>query len=119
MEPIENLYKRDKIVTRSLHIHEDLYEKLQYLCENVYDTSVSKLVNICAETALQSKNKIKFYKKPYKTESIYRSILFRKEFYDELIKIRDETGISFSRLVNGSIKNFFEKYENKRFHIGK
>ena len=113
MEPIEKLYKRDKIVTRSLHIDEDLYEKLQYLCENVYDTSVSKLVNICAETALQSKNKIKFYKKPYKTESIYRSILFRKEFYDELIKIRDETGISFSRLVNGSIKNFFEKYENK------
>ena len=119
MEPIKRLYKRNQSTTRSLHIDEDLYEKLQYLCENVYDTSVSKLVNICAETALQSKNKIKFYKKPYKTESIYRSILFRKEFYDELIKIRDETGISFSRLVNGSIKNFFEKYENKRFHIGK
>ena len=117
MEPIERLYKKDKIVTRSLHIDEELYEKLQYLCENIYDTSVSKLANICVETELQNKNKIKFYKKPYKTESIYRSILFRKEFYDELIKIREETGISFSRLVNGSIKRFFEKYENKKFHI--
>ena len=117
MEPIEKLYKKDKIITRSLHIDEDLYEKLQYLCENVYDVSVSKLVNICVETELQNENKIKFYKKPYKTESIYRSILFRKEFYDKLIEIREKTGISFSRLVNGSIKRFFEKYENKRFHI--
>ena len=117
MEPIEKLYKKDKIITRSLHIDEDLYEKLQYLCENVYDTSVSKLVNICVETELQNENKIKFYKKPYKTESIYRSILFRKEFYDKLVEIREKTGISFSRLVNGSIKRFFEKYENKRFNI--
>ena len=117
MEPIEKLYKKDKIVTRSLHIDEDLYVKLQYLCENIYDTSVSKLVNICVETELQNKNRIKYYKKPYKTESIYRSILFRKDFYDRLIKIREEKGISFSRLVNGSIKDFFDKYENKKFNI--
>ena len=119
MEPIEKLYKKDKIVTRSLHIDEDLYEKLQYLCDKVYDTSVSKLVNICIETQLEHKNKIKYYKKPYKTESIYRSILFRKENYDELIAIREKTGISFSRLVNGSIKNFFEKYEGSKFKINR
>ena len=119
MEPIEKLYKKDKIVTRSLHIDEDLYEKLQYLCDLVYDTSVSKLVNVCVETQLEHKNKIKYYKKPYKTESIYRSILFRKENYDELIAIREKTGISFSRLVNGSIKNFFEKYEGSKFKINR
>ena len=117
MEPIEKLYKKDKIVTRSLHIDEDLYEKLQYLCENVYDTSVSKLVNICVETELQNENKIKYYKKPYKTESIYRSILFRKEVYDKLVQIREETGISLSRLVNGSIKQFIDKYNGKSFFI--
>ena len=117
MEPIQRLYKKDKIITRSLHIDEDLYEKLQYLCDNVYDTSVSKLVNICVETMLQHKENIKFYKKPYKTESIYRSILFRDEFYKELINIREETGISFSRLVNGSIKQFIEKYQFKQFII--
>ena len=43
MEPIQRLYKKDKIVTRSLHIDEDLYAKLQYLCDNVYDTSISKI----------------------------------------------------------------------------
>ena len=29
MEPIERLYKKGETVTRSLHIDEDLYSKLQ------------------------------------------------------------------------------------------
>ncbi len=114
MEPIERLYKKDAIVARSLHIDQDLYEKLQYLCDKVYDASISKLTNICIETYLQDTSNIKYYKKPYKTESIYRSILFRKEFYNKLIEIREETGISFSRLVNGSIKQFIDKYQGKK-----
>ncbi len=115
MEPIQRLYKKDEIITRSLHIDEDLYLKLQDICDNVFDTSISKIVNICVETLLQNKDNIKFYKKPYKVDSIYRSILFRKEFYDELIKIKEKTGISFSRLVNGSIKEFLDKYKGKYF----
>ena len=115
MEPIKRLYKKDEIITRSLHIDEDLYLKLQNICDNVFDASISKIVNICVETLLQNKRNIKFYKKPYKVDSIYRSILFRKEFYDELIKLKDKTGISFSRLVNGSIKEFLDKYQGKYF----
>ena len=117
MEPKQRLYKKDKMITRSLHIDEDLYTKLQQMCDNVYDASVSKLVNICIETLLKDKDNIKFYKKPYKVESIYRSVLFRKSFYDELIKIKDNTGISFSRLVNGSIKLFLDKYNGRYFNV--
>ena len=117
MEPIKRLYKRNQSTTRSLHIDEDLYTKIQYLCENIFDASVSKMVNICIETSLQDKENIKYYRKPFKSDSIYRSILFRKELYDELIKIREETGISFTRLVNGSIKNFLDKYNGKYFKV--
>lgn len=117
MEPIQRLYKKDKMITRSLHIDDDLYKKLQYLCDNVYDASVSKVINICIETFLQHKEKIRFYKKPYKTDSIYRSILFRQEFYDQLIDLRERTGISFSRLVNGSIKEFIDKYDGRAFKV--
>lgn len=113
MQPIERLYKRDEIVPRSLHIDEELYLKIQELSENVFDASVSKLVNICVETMLEDKNNIIFYKKPEGTDSIYRSILFRKTFYDELVEIRGKTGISFSRLVNGSIKQFLDKYKDQ------
>lgn len=117
MEPIQRLYKKDEMITRSLHIDEDLYKKLQYLCDNVYDASISKLTNICIETLLIHKDKIKYYKKPHKTDSIYRSILFRKEFYNELINIRERTGISFSRLVNGGIKEFLDKYDGRAFKV--
>lgn len=117
MEPVQRLYKKGKLITRSLHIDEDLYNKLQYLCDNVYDASVSRLINICVETSLLHKNKVKYYKKPYKTDSIYRSIMLREEFYDELVRIKDETGISFSRLVNGSIKEFLDKYDGRAFKV--
>lgn len=111
MRPIDRLYRKDDIVPRSLHIDEELYLKIQDLAENVYSASVSKIVNICVETMLQDKDNIKFYKKPQGTESIYRSVLFRKSFYNQLVELREQTGISFSRLVNGSIKAFLDKYE--------
>lgn len=113
MRPIDRLYKKDDIVPRSLHIDEELYIKIQDLAENVFEASVSKMVNICVETMLQDKENIKFYKKPSGTDSIYRSILFKKSFYDELVEVRSKTGISFSRLVNGSIKEFLEKYKDE------
>ncbi len=60
------------------------------------------------------KNKsIAFYKKPEGTDSIYRSIVLRKNFYDELIKIKNQTGISFSRLLNKCIKDFLEDYKKE------
>lgn len=111
MKPVDRLYKKDEIVPRSLHIDEELYLKIQELSETTFDASVSKLINICVETMLQNKENIKFYKKPAGTDSIYRSILFRKSFYDDLVEIRAKTGISFSRLVNGSIKYFLDDYE--------
>lgn len=113
MRPIDRLYRKDDIIPRSLHIDEELYYKVQDLSDNVFNASVSKIINICVETMLEDKDNINFYKKPQGTDSIYRSILFRKKFYDELVEIRSKTGISFSRLVNGSIKEFLEKYENE------
>lgn len=113
MRPIDRLYRKDDIVPRSLHIDEELYLRIQELSDNVFNASVSKIVNICVETMLQDKENIKFYKKPQGTESIYRSILFKKSFYDQLVEVRSKTGISFSRLVNGSIKDFLEKYKDE------
>ena len=117
MEPIQRLYKRQKTTTRSIHIDEDLYSKLQHLSSTVFDASVSKIVNICVETLLQNKDNIKYYKKPYKADSVYRSIVFRKEFFDELVNLREQKGISLTRLVNGSIKDFFDKYNGKDFEL--
>ena len=113
MRAIDRLYKREETITRSVHIDEDLYEKVQYLSENIYDAPASKIINDCIENALLKNKGINFYKKPANTDSIYRSIVLRKSFYKELLKIKDKTGISFSRLINGAIKEFLEDYKNE------
>ena len=52
MRAIDRLYKREPTIVKSLHIDEDLYTKIQYLSENVFDASVSKIVNVCIENTL-------------------------------------------------------------------
>ena len=84
-----------------------------FLSDNVFDSSVSKIINVCIENELQKNKDIAFYKKPKGTESIYRSIILRKTFFDKLIEMRDRTGISFSRLINASIRDFLVDYKDE------
>jgi len=113
MRAIDRLYKKDKTIMRSVHIDDDLYQRIQYLSKNVFDASVSKIINVCIENSLLKSTDIAYYKKPENTDSIYRSILIRKSFYDELIKMKNKTGISFSRLINGCIKDFLNEYQKE------
>ena len=113
MKAIDRLYRKDDTINRSLHIDQDLYLKVQDLSENVFDSSVSRIINVCVENFLLKDKDTTFYKKPKGVDSVYRSVLFRKSFYDRLIAIRDEKGISFSRLVNGCIKEFLEDYSSE------
>lgn len=112
MNATDRLYKKDEIIKRSINIDQDLYEKLQYLAENVYDSSVNRIINVCAENALL-KNKIKAYKRPKNADVTYRSIALRKEFFDKLMKYSNETGIPFTRIINGVIKEFLDEYKNE------
>ncbi len=112
MKAIDRLYRKDETITRSVHFDQNLYSKVQSLSENIFDASVSKIINVCIENTLLKKKPVTFYKKPNNTDSIYRSIVLKKTFYTELIKIKDQTGISFSRLINGCIKEFLDDYKN-------
>lgn len=113
MRAIDRLYKREETITRSLHIDEDLYTQVQYLSESVFDASVSKIINVCIENTLLKNKPITYYKKKQGTDSIYRSVLFRKSFFEKLLEIKNTTGISFSRIVNGCINEFLEDYKNE------
>lgn len=113
MRAIDRLYKKDENVVRSVLIDQDLYEQLQHLSENVFDSSISKIINVAVENTLIKNKDIAFYKKPKNTDSIYRSILFRKTFFDEIIRMKENTGISFTRLVNGAIKEFLQDFKDE------
>ena len=113
MRAIDRLYKREETIMRSLHIDEDLYTQVQNLSETTFDASVSKIINVCIENTLLKNTPITYYKKKSGIDSIYRSVLFRKSFFEKLIQIKDSTGISFSRIVNGCINEFLEDYKNE------
>ena len=50
------------MVSRTLDIDEELYDELEYLSKNVYDASISKLVNAAIEGLIESEN-IRIYKR--------------------------------------------------------
>ena len=115
MNPIDRLYKKtNKTVKHTINIEDKLYSKLKQFINKNYDASFSEVLNVCIEEYIL-KNKITFYEKP-KLESVtYRSIMIRKENLENLIKIYKKTGISVTRLVNASIKDFLEKYDCQKW----
>ena len=49
MSIFSRFYKKEKMLSRTLDIDEDLYIKLNYLSKNIYDASINKLVNAAIE----------------------------------------------------------------------
>ena len=46
----DKIYKKEKLISRTLDIDEELYYKLEFLSKERYDASISKLVNISVDT---------------------------------------------------------------------
>lgn len=51
----DRFYDKDVIIQKTFEIETSLYDKLEFLSENVYDASISKLINACIDE-LDSKN---------------------------------------------------------------
>ena len=112
MSSINRLYKKDNYtIQKSINLEDGLYTRLKEL-ESEYDATISALVNVCVEN-LVAKDDIKYYAKPEGEILIYRSIMLRKENVDALTKINRERGISVTRLINISIKEFLDRYDKK------
>ena len=45
MSVLDRFWPKDELVQKTIEIESGLYDEIEYLCENVYDTSVSKLIN--------------------------------------------------------------------------
>lgn len=114
MSAISKLYSiNNKTVKKSINIDDSLYKKLMKFTKKNYDATFSQVVNICIEEYI-AKNKPSFYEKPELENVTYRSIMIRKENLTDLQKMHKKTGISVTRLLNCAVKEFLEKYDNKR-----
>ncbi len=96
--------EKEALVTRTYEIDLSLYEKLEYLSNEVYDASINKLVNACIEELILRKEVI-LYSRPKKEISVTRSFGIRKSLYKGISDLRIEYNTSFNRLINIAIRN--------------
>ena len=95
--------KKEKFVNRSLNIDEELYIKLEELSNNVYDASISKLVNAAIENLIETEN-IHLYERKNKSY-VSRSFLVRESSIEGLYNLKDKYGVSMCLLINVAIRN--------------
>ena len=114
MSAINRLYSiNNKTIKKSINIDDSLYKRLMKFTKKNYDATFSEIINICIEEYIDE-NKPSFYEKPKLETVTYRSIMIRKENLTNLQMLHKKTGISVTRLLNCAVKEFLDKYDNKR-----
>lgn len=104
----DKLYKRNnKTVPKSINIDDSLYENIRKATEKIYDAKLSDIINVAIEEYIERNNPT-YYEKPKMEGVTYRNIMLRKDNIKKLNEYHKKTGISFTRLVNSAIKEFFE-----------
>ncbi len=103
MSCFHKFYKKEKLISRTLEIDDVLYYELEKLSQEVYDASISKLVNASIEEIIRTEN-IQLYERK-NILYVTRSFLIRSSFWEGLNKLKKKYGISIRLLVNISIRN--------------
>ena len=105
----DKLYKKEnKTQPKSINIDDSLYEKIRQATDKVYDAKLSDVINVAIEEYIE-RNKPTFYAKPKMETVTYRNLMLRRKNIEKMNEYHKKTGISFTRLVNGAIKEFFDK----------
>lgn len=94
--------KKEKLIKKTFEIDLSFYEKLEYLTQEVYDTSINKMINVCLDNLFASKE-LNLYVKPRNEKTVARSLLIRKSLYDNLTKYKNKYNISYNKILNIAI----------------
>ena len=110
MGTFDRFWKREGLLKKTIEIDNSLYEKLEELSKNVYQTSTNQLINACIEELIETKN-IKIYEKPEGELSIQHSLQIRESLFNSLEEMRERYNLSIYKLVNIAIKNALDELE--------
>ena len=103
MTCFSRFYKKEKMISRTLDIDENLYLELERLSNDVYDASISKLVNAAIEELIK-KEDINIYENKNKSY-VSRSFLIRESLLDGIYELKSKYRISLCLIVNIAIRN--------------
>ena len=112
MSTFDRFYDKDVLIQKTFEIESKLFDKLEFLSENVYDASISKLINACIDELTTTEN-IKVY--PKEADELYtkHSLTLRRYSLDNLEKLKEKYGISVYKLINMAIRNALEELADK------
>ena len=77
MSVLDRFWPKDELVQKTIEIESSLYDEIEFLCENVYDTSVSKIINTCVDDLIETED-VKLYPKESNELFTKHSIILRK-----------------------------------------
>lgn len=104
-------YRKEKLISRTLEIDEELYNQLEFLSKKIYDASISKLVNAAIEDLIESEN-IQVYERK-NNSYVSRSFLIRDSFLEGLYELKKKYRIPIYLLVNIAIRNELEEEDKE------
>ncbi len=107
MSSFNRFYKREKLISKTLEIDEELYDKLEILSKNVYEASINKLVNAAIEDLIKNEN-VKFYKNE-RNAYVARSFLIRESFLEKLYDLKKKYRLPIYLIVNIAINNILNE----------
>ena len=115
MSVLDRFWPKDKLVQKTIEIESGLYDEIEFLCENVYDTSVSKIINACIDELIETED-VKLYPKEANELFTKHSIILRKSSLNNLEKLKDKYGISVYKLIHIAIKNVLIQYHEEKYY---
>lgn len=113
MSVLDRFWPKDELVQKTIEIESSLYDEIEYLCENVYDTSVSKLINACIDELIKTQD-VKLYPKENNELFTKHSLILRKSSLKNLEKLKDKYGVSVYKLIHIAIKNVLKEYHEEK-----
>ena len=103
MNVLDRFWKKSELVQKTIEIESSLYDKVEYLADNVYDASASKIVNACIDELIEKEN-IVIYPKEDNELFTKHSLILRQNSLDNLNKLKEKYGISIYKLIHISLK---------------
>lgn len=113
MSVLDRFWTKDEIVQKTIEIESSLYDEIEFLSENVYDASISKIINACIDELIDTEN-VKLYVKEKNELFTKHSLILRKNSLKNLELLKDKYGISVYKLIHIAIKNVLIEYHKEK-----
>jgi len=114
MQEYLKFYKREKINKKVVEIDYTLYEKLQYLSNEIYDANINQLICACINvyySHVEENNNLYIAEKNKTDITVMRTVSFRESEYKKLEFLKGKYSVSIYRLLNSAIKYVLDKSE--------